>query len=176
MRDFPDLDARLERGDIHAVAHVHRYHDWLEPKPPGRLMQAAEGLTPLWPGLFAPPGEQSLRLASELIASEAERRDSLKPLAGLCARICPGAQSSDDNRMCMLQVTRLAGHLHNLTLLDSPLEAVISQSDFLASRRAEGTLFRMAAVHFPLLSKVGRTSDLPACLADEFTAHAAVKQ
>ena len=105
-------------------------------------------------------GSHADRLSSWLSSAPAAG-----PIAGLCAAQCDaGGQAA-----CLLTAFGLVGGYYELLRFDSPLEALIPQSDFLASARARGMVARrIGAARSEAAVPVFRPGELErrsACLA-----------
>ncbi|MEM7173596.1 MAG: hypothetical protein AAF530_25780 [Pseudomonadota bacterium] len=67
-----------------------------------------------------------------------------RPMAELCRQACPTAVDDGPGR-CAIAAMALTGGYYEIIRLDSPLESVIPQADFLASERARTMTLRQAA-------------------------------
>jgi len=91
--------------------------------------------------------------------------DETKPIAQLCQQNCP-----HESGPCATTILGLTGGYYEIIRLDSPLESIISQVEFLSSPRARQMALRRAALmraeHGGELASLDEIANRSQCLAD----------
>ncbi len=91
--------------------------------------------------------------------------DTTLPIADLCNQHCPA-----DSASCAATIFGLSGGYYEVVRLDSPLESIISQIEFLKSERARQMTLRRAALmraeHGGELATLEKIAQQSRCLAD----------
>ncbi|WP_350335076.1 hypothetical protein [Coralliovum pocilloporae] len=182
------LDEKLVLPEL--VPYV--LYNRLAPEPRGDGIAALRWIVqPRTPDLVSPDDPETLSMAGLLalgfgygslspdnrwykyVENWVLRSEAARPVADFCQRSC-----GSDKKACAMTMLALTGGYYEVIRLDSPLESVIGQERFLASKRARQSAFRRAAMArsetddwLATIPEIARHS---VCLANQVDAHRAL--